>query len=78
VTVPETAVEKYRHEKWTFFTTNYDNIIEDFWVEARGYHGLDLGFELKYGKKIMNPDQFLRSNTEQFNVINAMQLVKLH
>jgi hypothetical protein len=23
---------KYTHEKWTFITTNYDNLIEDFWV----------------------------------------------
>ena len=30
-----------------FFTTNYDNTIEDFWVKSRGYSLLDLGFELK-------------------------------
>jgi hypothetical protein len=60
--VLDTDKGKFRHEKWAFFTTNYENISEDFWVEARRCVGLDLGFELKYGKKIMNADKFLRGH----------------
>jgi hypothetical protein len=77
-TAPDTDLGKFRYKKWTFFTTNYDNVLEGFWVEERGNHDLDLGFKSKHGKRIMNPDQFLRSNTKQFNVISALQLVKLH
>ena len=42
---------KYTHDNWTFFTTNYDNTIEDFWVNSRGYSQLDLGFESKKRNK---------------------------
>lgn len=42
---------KYTANKWTFFTTNYDIIAEDFWANYRGYYLLDLGFKYKEGKK---------------------------
>lgn len=32
--------------KWTFFTTNYDTAIENYWIRYRNYH-LDLGFQKK-------------------------------
>jgi hypothetical protein len=67
---------KYTGNKWTFFTTNYDNIIEDFWVNYRGYYLLDLGFSYKEGKKIMNVEGFVENNRN--NSYGAMQLVKLH
>ncbi len=50
---------KYTHDSWTFFTTNYDNTIEDFWVRSRRYSILDLGFEPKQGKSIMNAENFI-------------------
>jgi SIR2-like domain len=77
-TAPDSNLGKYIHDKWTFFTTNYDNAIEDFWVNGRQYHGLDLGFVQKGGKKIMDADNFLRTNTLDFNINGLMQLVKLH
>ncbi|MGB6531822.1 MAG: hypothetical protein WBF33_27250 [Candidatus Nitrosopolaris sp.] len=67
---------KYTANKWTFFTTNYDNIIEDFWANYRGYYLLDLGFKYKEGKKIMNVEGFVENNRD--NSYGAMQLVKLH
>jgi len=69
---------KYTHSKWTFFTTNYDNIIEDFWVKGREYTELNLGFEQRKAKKIMYADRFLHNNTNDANYNAAMQLVKLH
>jgi hypothetical protein len=30
--------------KWVFFTTNYDNILEEYWINFRKYTNLDLGF----------------------------------
>jgi hypothetical protein len=77
-TAPDSNLGKYIHDKWTFFTTNYDNIVEDFWVNGRQYYGLDLGFVQKEGKKIMDADNFLRTNTFDFNINASMQLVKLH
>jgi hypothetical protein len=54
---------KYTHSRWTFFTTNYDNVIEDFWVRGREYSQLYLGFEpRKTG--IMKADRFVLNNTE--------------
>jgi SIR2-like domain len=69
---------KYTHSKWTFFTTNYDNAIEDFWIIGRGYPNLCLGFEARGGKKVMYPDRFARNNTSDADPNSAMQLVKLH
>jgi hypothetical protein len=68
---------KYTHDKWTFITTNYDNVIEDYWVSERGYSDLYLGFE-KLERKVMNADKFLHNNTKDAHPYNAMQLVKLH
>jgi hypothetical protein len=50
---------KYTVSKWVFFTTNYDNALEDFWVNHRKYHLLDLGFSVKNGKKVMDGDEFV-------------------
>ena len=69
---------KYTHAEWTFFTTNYNNVIEDFWVKERGYSDLNLGFELRNKRKIMYADNFVRNNTNNGNPNTAMQLVKLH
>ena len=30
-----------------FFTTNYDNSLEDYWKKYRKYNDLDLGFRKK-------------------------------
>jgi hypothetical protein len=54
IQMPDQDPSKYTHDNWTFFTTNYDNTIEDFWVNSRGYSHLDLGFELKDRKRVMN------------------------
>ena len=62
--------------KWSFFTTNYDNLIEDYWVNHRKYHYLDLGFRDKNGKKVMDAERFVQYNSS--NVYAGMQLVKLH
>jgi hypothetical protein len=67
---------KYTCKKWTFFTTNYDNIIEDFWVNYRGYYLLDVGFTSKEGKKLLDIERFVENNKENSYV--AMQLAKLH
>lgn len=75
---PESDLGKYIHANWTFFTTNYDNTIEDFWFNERKYTDLDLGFKYRDGRKIMDANSFLYSNTEGFNRMNVMQLVKLH
>jgi hypothetical protein len=75
---PDSEPNKYTYSKWTFFTTNYDNCIEDFWVRSRGYSHLSLGFDQKNGKKIMNADRFVRRNTEESGLRSEMQLVKLH
>ena len=77
-TSPPSSPNKYTHGKWTFFTTNYDNVIEDFWVRGRAYSYLYLGFEQKNGKKVMNADRFLLNNTNDAQSSYAMQLVKLH
>jgi hypothetical protein len=73
---PDGDPSKYTHDSWTFFTTNYDNTIEDFWVKSRGYFLLDLGFELKQGKRVMNAENFIINNSS--NNVTAMQLIKLH
>jgi SIR2-like domain len=75
---PDTDSWKYTHGKWTFFTTNYDNIIEDFWVSERDYTNLDLGFRQPDHRKVMDADRFLYSNTVGSKISHAMQLVKLH
>ena len=67
---------KYTVSKWVFFTTNYDNALEDFWVNHRKYHLLDLGFSVKNGKKVMNGDDFVFRNSNNSNTV--MQLIKLH
>lgn len=79
-TAPDTDLTKYQHDKWTFFTTNYDNIIEDFWVNRRDNHNLDLGFDFepRHGKRVMKADQFLHYNVGGYYTRTAMQLVKLH
>jgi SIR2-like protein len=63
--------------KWVFFTTNYDNSLEDYWKKYRKYNDLDLGFS---GKNtvypIMEANEFVNRNLS--NRHNAMQLVKLH
>ena len=68
---------KFTHDKCTFVTTNYDNVIEDYWVTERGYSDLYLGFQ-KRERKVMNADTFLLNNTDDAHPNNAMQLVKLH
>lgn len=68
---------KYTHCKWTFFTTNYDNVLEDFWVKGRGYSDLRLGFGPQT-TGIMKADRFVLNNTEDDHLDSAMQLVKLH
>jgi hypothetical protein len=67
---------KYTVGKWVFFTTNYDNAIEDFWVNRRKYHLLDLGFGVKNGKKVMDGEEFVYRNNVNSNT--CMQLIKLH
>jgi hemoglobin-like flavoprotein len=63
--------------KWVFFTTNYDNAIEEYWVNHRRYLDLDLGFrQIKTKYPIMEADTFVQTNLS--NVQSAMQLVKLH
>jgi len=69
---------KYTHSNWTFFTTNYDNVIEDFWVTERRYPNLCLGFKARDGRKVMYPDRFAHNNTNDAYPNSAMQLVKLH
>ena len=64
-------------EKWVFFTTNYDNSLEEYWVKYRKYIDLDLGFKLKDSRyHIMDANELVKKN--QSNSIRAMQLVKLH
>lgn len=48
---PESDLTKYIYDKWRFFTTNYDNIIEDFWVTERNYDSLNLGFVRPNGEE---------------------------
>ncbi|MGH9927330.1 MAG: SIR2 family protein, partial [Nitrososphaeraceae archaeon] len=74
---PDTDLRDISYDKWIFFTTNYDNILEDFWVKEQRYVYLDLGFELN-GKKIMKADKLLSRNVESYSGKSAMQLVKLH
>jgi len=63
--------------KWVFFTTNYDNGIEEYWVLHKEYLDVDLGFKhIRTKYRIMDADTFV--NTSLSNVQNAMQLVKLH
>src|SRR4026209_851502 len=69
---------KYTHSNWTFFTTNYDNVIEDVWVTERRYPNLCLGFKARDGRKVMYPDRFAHNNTNDAYPNSAMQLVKLH
>lgn len=66
----------YTAHKWVFFTTNYDNAIEEYWVKYRKYRELDLGFTQFPHKRIMNADQFVARYLSNLN--GAMQLVKLH
>lgn len=63
--------------KWVFFTTNYDNAIEEYWINYRKHTMLDLGFK-QIGTKypLMYADEFVQRNLS--NVNGAMQLVKLH
>lgn len=65
-------------DKWVFFTTNYDNVLEEYWVKYRKYHILDLGFGGKAENmhKIMEPDKLIESNKDKG--IRSMQLIKLH
>ena len=64
-------------EKWVFFTTNYDNSLEEYWVNYRKYIDLDLGFKCKDSRyHIMDANELVKKN--QSNSIRAMQLVKLH
>jgi hypothetical protein len=65
---------KYSAHKWVFFTTNYDNVIEEYWVKFRKYPILDLGFDPS--TRIMNADKFVERHLS--NVNSSMQLVKLH
>lgn len=74
-TSPELDPNKYTNDEWIFFTTNYDNAIEEFWVNGREHRQLSLGFEKE--NKIMRPNRFLCNNTDERDV-TAMQLVKLH
>ena len=76
IQMPDQDPGKYTHDSWAFFTTNYDNTIEDFWVRSRRYSILDLGFELKQGKPVMNAENFIINNSS--NKMKAMQLIKLH
>lgn len=65
--------QTYAYDKWVFFTTNYDNAIEEYWVKHRKYIGLDLGFD---HKRIMDADHLVTKHQSSSQV--AMQLVKLH
>jgi NAD-dependent SIR2 family protein deacetylase len=64
--------------KWVFFTTNYDNVLEEYWVKYRKYYYLDLGFirKAEYIHKVMDPDRLIEFNKDKR--INSMQLIKLH
>ena len=66
------------YDKWVFFTTNYDNILEEYWVNYRKYLYLDLGFDTDIGntRKIMFPDRLIEINKN--NSETSMQLIKLH
>jgi hypothetical protein len=77
-TGPDSHPSKYTHTEWTFFTTNYDNVMEDFWVKEREYSDLNLGFKLKNNRKIMHADEFVRNNINNGHPNTAMQLIKLH
>jgi hypothetical protein len=46
----------------SFFTTNYDNALEGFWVNHRKYP-LDVGFTNKNGKKVMDAETFVQYNS---------------
>ena len=64
--------------KWVFFTTNYDNVLEEYWVKYCKYYYLDLGFfkEPESFFNIMDPDRLIQSNKNNGN--HSMQLIKLH
>ena len=63
--------------KWVFFTTNYDNSLEDYWKKYRKYNDLDLGFRKKNTHyPIIEANEFV--NRTLSNRHNAIQLVKLH
>jgi hypothetical protein len=66
----------YSAHKWVFFTTNYDNAIEEYWVKYRKYLQLDLGFEKVPHERFMDADRFVERYLS--NLQGAMQLVKLH
>jgi SIR2-like protein len=61
--------------KWPIFTTNYDNVIEDFWVRDRNFP-LDLGFENSpiNNRRVMKADEYTEKHTAHGN----MPLIKLH
>src|SRR5215212_9303025 len=60
-----------------FFTTNYDNSLEDYWKKYRKYNDLDLGFRQKNTHyPIIEANEFV--NRTLSNRHNAIQLVKLH
>jgi len=60
-----------------FFTTNYDNSLEDYWKKYRKYNDLDLGFRKKNTHyPIIEANEFV--NRTLSNRHNAIQLVKLH
>jgi hypothetical protein len=54
---------KYTASKWTFFTTNYDNAIEDYMVNHRKYRYLDLGFRDMHRKRVMDAERFVENNS---------------
>ena len=63
--------------KWVFFTTNYDNAIEEYWVNYRNYLNLELGFrQINTKYPLMEADNFVQLNLD--NLRGVMQLVKLH
>lgn len=64
--------------KWPIFTTNHDNLIEDFWVRHRRFPSLDLGFETKDTRRVMNVDRFQLYYTEKATTHSYMPLIKLH
>jgi SIR2-like domain len=72
----ETNPYTYTAHKWVFFTTNYDNAIEQYWVKYRKYVDLDLGFSHDTHEKLMNADLFVENYLSTTN--GAMKLVKLH
>jgi hypothetical protein len=70
----DSNLHKNTFQKWTFFTTNYDNALEEYWINYRKYVDLDLGF--KRQNKIMAAEEFVGRNLN--NTYGGMQLVKLH